>query len=106
MEQLLFVVGEIIAFFHIMALGAADTNIHIFGPEYRIYLDWEYSPLLFLLRGPRGPYLLENIHLSNPMLWVILSTLAAATWTMMGMALIKGSDSPKVPPLPSASGRT
>jgi len=50
--------------------------------------------------------LLENIHLSNPMLWAILSTLAAATWTMMGIALIKGSDSPKVPPLPSASGRT
>jgi hypothetical protein len=106
MEQLLFVVGEIIAFFHIMALGAADSNIHIFGPEYRIYLDWDYSPLLFLLRGPRGPYLLENIHLSNPMLWAILSALAAVAWIVMGIALIKGSNTPKVPPLPSASGRT
>jgi hypothetical protein len=72
--------------------GRSERDLLEIAPEVLGAYDWDYSPLLFLLRGPRGLCLLENIHLSNPMLWAMLSALAAVAWIVMGIASIKGSN--------------
>jgi hypothetical protein len=76
--------GDIFGFLHLVKLRALEVGINVFADD-AIWLDWRWAPLLHLHHGPRGPWLLQGIPLSNLALTgLITATLAAA----LSLALI------------------
>lgn len=69
-QQIYFCLGEIFSYLHIVKWNAANQGIDAFK-NHLIYLDWNVSPLLYLLNGKRSPFLLQGISLGNYTLWYI-----------------------------------
>jgi hypothetical protein len=74
-EQLYFSVGEVFSFLHTVKWTYLAHGINVFDND-SIYLDWDKSPLLYLLDARRGSYLLRSIPVDNYTLlwWCILAT--------------------------------
>ncbi len=70
-QQVFFCIGEIFSFFHGIKWQCSAQGIDILKND-RLYLDWEFSPIYHLLKGKRGPFLLQGIDISNGSLWLIL----------------------------------
>ena len=63
-EQIYFSLGEVFSFLHIVNWTFIEHGINVFQND-ALYLDWDKSPLLFLLDGKRGPFLLRSLPMSN-----------------------------------------
>jgi hypothetical protein len=79
LEQLMFAVGEVFSYLHLAKLGAVVRNVDPFAGD-AIYLRWEYSPLLDLLDGMRGPFVLKSLPLSNHALWLCGAVVLSMGW--------------------------
>jgi hypothetical protein len=72
-QQIYFSLGEIFSFFHFVNWTFRDHGINVFAND-ALYLDWDKSPLLYLLDTKRGPFLLRSISLSNTALcWLFVA---------------------------------
>jgi len=80
-EQLYLSTGEVFSFQHWIRLTSIQRQIDVFGTE-RIYRAWEYSPLLHLLAGRRGPWPLQRVPAGN---WTVWIALAAAASLLIGL---------------------
>jgi hypothetical protein len=63
-EQIYFSVGEIFSFLHIVKWTYRNHGIDVFLNN-ALYLDWDKSPLLYLLNTMRGPFLMKFLPMSN-----------------------------------------
>lgn len=78
-QQIYFNIGEIFSYFHIAKIPWQNTSVDW---NKILYFEWKLSPLLHLLEGKRGPYLLQAVPLGNTALWTggTLITCFAAFW--------------------------
>jgi hypothetical protein len=76
-HQLYLNTGEIFSYSHIIKWHHERAGIDVFVGD-RLFLDWKVSPLLYLLKYQRGPYLLQGVGVSNLTTWLILSGVACA----------------------------
>jgi hypothetical protein len=80
-QQLVFVLGEPFTFYRRILEIYLPRGVNVFEGN-RLYVDWAFNPLLNLLHGPRGPWLLRQVPLSNAALWAALTALAAILWAL------------------------
>jgi len=80
-EQIAFTLGEPFTFYRRILEIYILRNINVFADD-RLYVDWNFSPLLHLLQGPRGPWLLQDIPVSNGTLWAAWAALAAGLYAL------------------------
>ncbi len=82
-QQIFFNLGEIFSFLHVTRMRAARAGINIFYKDL-LYFDWHNAPVIYLLFGNRGPFLLRNIPFPNLILWLILIFAAAVIqWSVV-----------------------
>ncbi len=74
-EQIYFSLGEIFSFLHMVKWELLSHGINVLAND-ALYLDWAYSPLLYLLDAKRGPFLMKYIHLNNGTLFWLCAVLA------------------------------
>jgi hypothetical protein len=74
-EQIYFSLGEVFSFLHIVKWDLLSHGINVLADD-ALYLDWAYSPLLYLLDAKRGPFLLKYVHMSNGNLFWLCAALA------------------------------
>ena len=74
-QQIYFSLGEIFSFLHIIKWNEHNRGVDVFKDNL-IYLSWDRSPLLFLLKGKRGPLFLNFIKTTNYTLCLNLIFLA------------------------------
>jgi hypothetical protein len=74
-EQIYFSVGEIFSFLHIVKWQYLSHGINVLTND-ALYLDWNKSPLLYLLDAERGPFLMRTIPVSNGALFALCLALA------------------------------
>ena len=74
--QLVFSVGEFSSFLHGVKDGGLRQGIDVFEGNL-IYRRWEYSPLVGILDGRRGPWALQSVPWSNQALWLVAAGLYA-----------------------------
>jgi len=67
-QQLYFSLGEIFLFLHNFKWQATRKGIDIFEDNL-LYLNWQFSPLIYLLEGRRAPFSLTSIPVNNYVLW-------------------------------------
>jgi hypothetical protein len=96
-QQVAFCVGEVFSYYHLVREFYAAQGINIFE-ENRIYLDWEVSPLQFLLEGNRGPWLLSTLPVDNYTLWGLMTALLAALYFIGARRVVRLSHGASVPP--------
>jgi hypothetical protein len=75
-EQIYFSIGEVFSFLHIVKWQYLGHGINVLTND-GLYLDWDKSPLLFLLEAKRGPFLMKFIHVSNGSLFFLCIVLAS-----------------------------
>jgi len=75
-QQIYFSLGEIFSFLHIAKWDGMNQGVDVFQGNF-LYLSWDVSPLLHLLKGKRGPLLLNFIEIGNDALWMILVFVSA-----------------------------
>jgi hypothetical protein len=85
-QQLYFCLGEIFYYYHVLKWNYAQRGIDIFFND-RIYLDWQLSPLLHLLQGRKGPFLLQRMAIDNIILWGLAMAIAGGLF-ILGFALL------------------
>ena len=81
--QLAFSVGEFSSFLHSVKEAGLRQGIDVLR-EHVIYRRWEYSPLVALLDGRRGPWTLQSVPWSNHALWLVAASLYAAAAGLWG----------------------
>lgn len=69
-QQLYYSIGEVYSFLHLIKWASRARGIDVVEGSV-LYLDWSMSPLIYLLKGQRGPFLLRHISLSNYEIWFI-----------------------------------
>jgi hypothetical protein len=77
-QQLYFCLGEVFTYLHAFKLGNPRLRI-----DDAFFVEWRTSPLHGLLGGRRGPFLMQNVDLSNQALWIVCCVLTlaiAAAW--------------------------
>jgi hypothetical protein len=84
-QQIYFSLGEIFSFFHMINWTFMEHGINVFQND-ALYLDWDKSPLLFLLDAKRGPFLLRFIPMSNGTALLLCIVLAG---TALGVGSIR-----------------
>ena len=67
-QQLYLSLGEIFLFLHNFKWQATRKGVDIFEDNF-LYLNWQFSPLLYLLEGKRAPFSLTSIPVNNYVLW-------------------------------------
>ena len=80
--QLAFSVGEFSSFLHSVKEAGLRQGINVLEGLV-IYRRWEYSPLVAILDGRRGPWTLQWVPWSNHALWLAAASLyavAAGLW--------------------------
>ena len=82
--QLYFNIGEVISFYFVHAWNNGG-RLHSY---IQLFFDPEYSPLLHILDGLRGPFLLMNLPVSNLTLW-LLGLLGVGACSFIGVMLLK-----------------
>jgi hypothetical protein len=75
-EQIEFVLGEPFTFYRRIVEIYSPRGVNVFAGD-RLYTDWAFTPITRLLIGPRGPWLLHGVPLSNGALWAVIALLAA-----------------------------
>ena len=75
-EQIYFSIGEVFSFLHIVNWTFRDHGFNVFLND-ALYLNWETSPLLYLLDTKRGPFLMKFIHVGNGSLFWLCASVAA-----------------------------
>ncbi len=98
-EQIAFSLGEPFTFYRRIMEIYLPRGTNIFADD-RLYLDWDFFPLLKLLQGPRGPWLLAEIPLSNFALWAVLSAFAAGLLALATWLALRERDPGTVGPAP------
>ncbi len=83
-QQLYFLTGEIFSYSHIIKWHHERSAVDVFAAD-RIYLDWDISPLLHMLKYERGPFLLQGVGVGNVTLWLLLS---GAACLLIGLAWV------------------
>jgi len=71
-QQVYFCLGEIFSYYHIIKLNTIMKGVDILK-DNRLYLDWQTTPLLNLLKGRRGPFILQGIALDNIDIWAVFT---------------------------------
>jgi hypothetical protein len=69
-QQYYFSVGEIFSFYHLRWRQVLDAGVDLRAHD-RFYFTWDHTPLVNLLDGLQGPFLLRQLHLSNQALFHI-----------------------------------
>lgn len=87
-QQIYFSLGEIFSFFHIIKKNGACQGINVFQDNL-VYLSWNLSPLQHLLKGKRGPLLLQSIETDNYTLWLFLVLLSALALSLVYVYVLK-----------------
>jgi len=87
-QQIYFCVGEIFSFLHVIKLNGLSQGFNVFTDDF-LYVNWDYSPLLFLLDGRRGPFLLSSLPVSNYTLWGILTGITALLLCWMHLHILE-----------------
>jgi len=72
-QQIFFSVGEIFSYLHILHLQQKEQGIDILLHN-TLYLNWRFSPVLFLLNYKTGPFFLNFISTNNYFLWFLMVT--------------------------------
>ena len=75
-QQIYFSLGEVFTYYHQLKWNAMKQSIDLFADSF-IYLSWDLSTLLYLLRGYSSPFMLNHLSLTNYTLWGTLSGIAA-----------------------------
>ncbi len=101
-QQVAFCVGEVFSYFHMIRRAYSAQGINIFA-DNRIYLDWELSPLLYLLDGKRGPWLLSTLPVDNYALWGLLTALLTVLYFIGLRRVVRTPKGALVPPGERAS---
>ena len=83
LQQLFFVVGEIFSYLHLVKWNGTVAGRDVFKDD-EIYLRWAYSPLLHLLQGLRGPFMLRAWPWGNVGLWAVCAVVVSAAWLGVG----------------------
>jgi hypothetical protein len=90
-QQFYFVLGEIFSYYHgIWMFAEHEERLDLLQD---IYFNWGFSPLVFLLKGQRGPWTLHGVEVSSSLLIVMFGfvTLVAAAlcyrWALARLAL-------------------
>lgn len=84
-EQIFFCLGEIFSFLHMTRAGGAAKGFNVFRNDF-IYFDWNCSPLLWLLHGERGPWVLQQVAWSNGTL--LFLGMGIAAFCVLGLYLL------------------
>ena len=82
-QQLFFALGEPFAFLHVIRDTCVSRDDMSAFNNDGLYMNWDFSPALYLLEGVRGPFLLGFVPLGNYALWglcSVLATLALCLW--------------------------
>lgn len=74
-EQIYFALGEVFSYLHSVKWQAARAGIDVFKDDF-LYFEWQLAPLIGLLNGNRGPFLLKSVPFSNAVLLGILCAVA------------------------------
>ncbi|MDY6905786.1 MAG: glycosyltransferase 87 family protein [Thermodesulfobacteriota bacterium] len=87
-QQIYFCLGEPISFYYILKARYLVRGINIITTN-DIYFQWPASPLLHLLSGRRGPFLLQWVPLSNLQLFCLLAAVLAGLTAVFSFYLAK-----------------
>ncbi len=63
-QQLFFSIGEIFSYLHLIYIDKEKLGINVLVHD-TLYLDWKYSPAIYLLDYKTGPFLLNPITSNN-----------------------------------------
>lgn len=63
-EQIYFCIGEIFSFLHVVRWSFDAQGTNVFQND-SLYLDWDKSPLLYLLNVKQGPFLFRIFFIDN-----------------------------------------
>lgn len=69
LQQLFFSTGEVFSFLHIIYQQQKDIGINILVHD-ALYLNWQFSPALYLLNYKTGPFIPGIFSANNYMLWI------------------------------------
>jgi hypothetical protein len=83
LQQLFFVVGEIFSYLHLVKWNGTIAGQDVFKDD-EIYLRWPHSPLLHLLEGLRGPFVLRAWPWGNVSLWAACAVVVSVVWLGAG----------------------
>jgi len=84
-EQIVFCLGEIFSYFHMVKGSGTAKGFNVFRNDF-IYFDWNFSPLFRLLHGKRGPWILQQVAWSNGTL--LLLGMGIAAFCVLGLYLL------------------
>jgi len=87
-EQIYFSVGEIFSFLHIVKWNGARFGIDVFENDF-LYLNWDVSPLIYLLDEHRGSFMLNKVPLDNYTLWLCLVSLTVVALFIVYYRLLR-----------------
>ncbi|MCJ7648735.1 MAG: hypothetical protein MUP85_08995 [Candidatus Lokiarchaeota archaeon] len=68
-QQIFLSLGEIFSYLHIVYRQQKELGVGIIANK-SLYLNWEYSPTLYLLNYKTGPFLLKLVSTNNYLLWL------------------------------------
>jgi hypothetical protein len=80
-QQVAFCVGEVFSYSHMVRELYATQGVNVFVDD-RIYLDWGLSPLLYLLDGNCGPWLLSTLPVDIHVLWGLMTALLTVLYVL------------------------
>jgi len=92
-EQIYLSLGEIFSFLQITKWSYAARGIDVFRND-ALYLDWNKSPLLYLLDAKRGPFIMRFLPLYNITLFWWLVGIAGVFLFLWYTSLMKEQDAP------------
>lgn len=88
-QQTMFAIGEPFTYYQRIRIASFLRGVDPFVGD-RIYLSWPSAPVVHLLGGLRGPWLLRALPVGNVTLWLVLATLfGAAIYWGFGWAMRK-----------------
>jgi hypothetical protein len=87
LQQLTFVLGEIFSYLHGVKLQGAVAGHNVFVDD-EIFLAARHSPLVGLLDGFRGPFLLKASSADNSTLWLACAVVLSIAWWFAGRAAL------------------
>ncbi len=90
-QQAYFCLGEVISYYYEVKMALWDDRVLSLFKDDLIYRDWRLSPLTHSLNWRRGPFLLQQVPLSDFQLWVSLVVAAGLGCLLMYRTLLHTS---------------
>ena len=81
-QQIFFSLGEIFSYLHIIYRHQKSLGIETLANN-ALYLNWKYSPALYLLEYRTGPFLLKFLSINNYFLWALMVILFAVSFSFI-----------------------